>query len=592
MRNVADGIIERAQAWGVERIFGYAGDGVDPLLGALRRREGEIELITARHEEMAAFMATGHAKYTGEVGVCLATQGPGGVHLLTGLYDAKLDGKPVVAIVGHVVTTALGSGYQQEVELPTLLKDVCSSYVGELVSPEQLDQVVDDAFRTALATSSPTCIIVPHDIQQAELPDIEHAHGIVPSAPVTAVPRVLAREDDLDRAAEVLNAGQRIALLVGQGAQHAAADVEEIAERLGAGVTTSLLGKPFVDESLPYMCGTMGHLGTTASADLMAGCDTLLIVGSNDPWTEFYPAPGQARAVQIDLSAAQLGRKYPIEVGLAGDAAETLRALLPRLEPATDRAWRGEVEQMVSSWRRIRAERSAEVTEPMNPQSVVAALTEHLPSQAQVSVDVGSVVYWYARHLQLPPGVPAHLSSTLASMGSGLPYGLAAKFAAPHRPVVALCGDGAMQMNGNSELITLAHHWRSWSDPRFVVLVLHNRDLAEVSWEQREMEGEPRFPTSQEVPWFPYAEYARLLGLEGIRIEHAEQIGEAWQEALSAERPVLIEAVVDPDTPLLPPRSPQQKVDTMLSALDQEGADATAAALRRHRAQEADAGAE
>ena len=587
MRTVADGIIERAEAWGVQRIFGYAGDGVDPLLGALRRREGEVELITARHEEMAAFMATGHAKYTGEVGVCLATQGPGAVHLLTGLYDAKLDSKPVVAIVGHVVTSALGSGYQQEVELPTLFKDVCSSYVGELVTPEQLDQVVDDAFRTALATSSPTCIIVPHDVQQAELPEVEHAHGIVPSAPVTAAPRVLPREADLERAAEVLNAGERIALLVGQGAQHAADEVEQIAERLGAGVTTSLLGKPFVDETLPFMCGTMGHLGTTASADLMAGCDTLLIVGSNDPWTEFYPAPGQARAVQIDLSSAQLGRKYPIEVGLAGDAAETLRALLPLLEPASDRTWRGEVEKMVSSWRELRAERSAEVTAPMNPQSVIAALSEHLPAQAQVSVDVGSVVYWYARHLELPRGVPAHLSSTLASMGSGLPYGLAAKFAAPHRPVVALCGDGAMQMNGNSELITLAHHWRAWDDPRFVVLVLHNRDLAEVSWEQREMEGEPRFATSQEVPWFPYAEYACLLGLDGFRIERAEQIDEAWQRALTAERPVVIEAVVDPDSPLLPPRTPEQKMETMLDALEQEGAEDTAAALRRHREQEA-----
>lgn len=586
MRNVADGIIERARMWGVERIFGYAGDGVDPLLGAMRRRQDEIGLVTARHEEMAAFMAVGHAKYTGEVGVCLATQGPGAVHVLNGLYDAKLDSKPVVAIVGHVVASALGSGYQQEVELPTLFKDVCSSYVGELVAPEQLDQVVDDAFRTALATSSPTCLIVPHDIQQAELPELEHAHGIVPSAPVSAAPRVIPREGDLDRAAELLNAGERVALLVGQGAQHASVEVEQVADRLGAGVTTSLLGKPFVDESLPYMCGTMGHLGTTASADLMAGCDTLLIVGSNDPWTEFYPAPGQARAVQIDLSPAQLGRKHPVEVGLAGDTTETLRALLPRLEPA-ERSWRTEVEQMVRAWRRLRAERSAEATAPMNPQGVIAALSTHLPSDAQVSVDVGSVVYWYARHLELPPGVPAHLSSTLASMGSGLPYGLAAKLAAPDRPVIALCGDGAMQMNGISELITLAHRWRAWEDPRFVVLVLHNGDLAEVSWEQREMEGEPRFATSQEVPAFPYADYARLLGLEGLRIERAEEIDEAWRQALSAQRPVVIEAVVDPDSPLLPPRTPAQKMETMLSALEQEGAEDTAAALRHHREQEA-----
>lgn len=586
MRNVADGIIERVEAWGVQRIFGYGGDGVNPLLGALRRRQDDIELVTARHEEMSAFMATGHAKYTGEVGVCLATQGPGAVHLLNGLYDAKLDGKPVVAIVGHVVTTALGSGYQQEVELPTLFKDVCGSYVGELVTPEQLDQVVDDAFRTALATSSPTCIIVPHDIQQAELPEMEHAHGVVPSAPVIAVPRILPTDADLDRAAEVLNAGQRVALLVGQGAQHASAEVTEVAELLGAGVTTSLLGKPFVDESLPFMCGTMGHLGTTASADLMADCDTLLIIGSNDPWTEFYPAPGQARAVQIDISPAQLGRKYPVEVGVAGDAGETLRALLPRLR-RSDLLWRQQVEEMVRTWREIRAQRCAEVTVPMNPQSVVAALSTHLPADAQVAVDVGSVVYWYARYLELPVGVPAHLSSTLASMGSGLPYALAAKFAAPDRPAIALCGDGAMQMNGNSELITLAHHWRDWPDPRFVVLVLNNEDLAEVSWEQREMEGDPRFLTSQHVPRFPYADYARLLGLEGLRIERPEQINNAWETALSADRPMVIEAVVDPATPLLPPRTPEQKTEKMFTALEQEGNEDAAEKLQRQRDQEA-----
>lgn len=585
MRNVADAIVDRVRAWGVQRIFGYAGDGVDPLLGALHRQQDAVELVTTRHEEMAAFMATGHAKYTGEVGVCLATQGPGAVHLLTGLYDAKLDRKPVVAIVGHVVTSALGSGYQQEVELPTLFKDVCSSYVGELVSPEQLDQVVDDAFRTALATSSPTCIIVPHDVQQAEAPELEHAHGIVPSAPVVAVPRVVPVDADLDRAAEVLSAGQRVALLVGQGAQHATAEVREVAELLGAGVTTSLLGKPLVDESLPYMCGTMGHLGTTASADLMAQCDTLLIVGSDDPWTEYYPAPDQARAVQIDLSAAQLGRKYPIEVGLAGDAAETLRALLPRLQ-RSDRPWRGQVGSMVESWRLLRAERAAEVTEPMNPQTVIAELSRHLPGDAQVAVDVGSVVYWYARHLDLPVGVPAHLSSTLASMGSGLPYGLAAKLAAPERPVVALCGDGAMQMSGNSELITLAHRWRDWADPRFVVLVLNNGELTEVTWEQREMEGDPRFPTSQEVPPFPYADYARLLGLDALRIGRAEDLGAAWEQALTADRPTLIEAVVDPESPLLPPRAPEQKIEKLLDGLAQEDDAATAEKVQRHHQQE------
>jgi pyruvate dehydrogenase (quinone) len=585
MGNVADGIVRRLRQWGVERVFGYAGDGVDPLLASLHRAERDIEFVSARHEEMAAFMATGHAKYTGEVGVCLATQGPGAVHLLAGLYDAKLDGKAVVAIVGQVLTTAQGSGYQQEVELPTLFKDVCAQYVQQLTAPEQLEAVVDNAFRTAIATSSPTCVIVPHDIQQAEVPATKHTHGVVPSAPVTAVPRVLPNEEDLDRAAELLNAGNRVALLVGQGAHGAVPEIEQLAERLGAGVATSLLGKPVLDESLPYACGVMGHLGTTAATDLMAGCDTLLILGSNDPWTEFYPAPGQARAVQIDLEARNLGAKYPVEVALAGDATETLRALLPRLQHS-DTPWRAQVQGMVAAWRQVAQRRRAEPADPLNPRAVVAALSAHLPADAQVAVDVGSVVYWYARFLRLPPGVPAHLSSTLACMGSAMPYGLAAKLARPDRPVVALAGDGAMQMSGNTELVTLAHRWRDWPDPRFVVLVLANRDLAEVSWEQREMEGDARFPASQDVPAFPWAEHARLLGLRGFRIDRPEEIDQAWSDALAADRPTVIEAVVDPDTPLLPPRAAPEKVEKMLDGLAQEGNEAAARQLRRQRDQE------
>lgn len=587
MGNVADGIVDRLRAWGTHRVFGYAGDGVDPLLAALARVQEDIEFVSARHEEMAAFMATGHAKYTGQVGVCLATQGPGAVHLLAGLYDAKLDSKPVVAIVGHVVTTAQGSGYQQEVELPTLFKDVCAQYVHTLSTPEQLEAVLDNAFRTAIATSSPTCVVVPHDIQQAEVPDKAHAHGIVPSAPITGLPRVMPAEEDLDRAARLLNSGDRVALLVGQGAAGAAPEVARVVERLGAGVATSLLGKPVVDESLPWTCGVMGHLGTTAAADLMAGCDTLLIVGSNDPWTEFYPAPGQARAVQIDANARNLGAKYPVEVALAGDATETLRALLPRLT-GSERPWRREVEDMVTTWRRVAQARCAEPAQPLNPQAVVAALSEHLPTDAQVAVDVGSVVYWYARFLRLPPGVPAHLSSTLACMGSAMPYGLAAKLARSDRPVVALAGDGAMQMSGNAELITLASRWRDWADPRFVVLVLHNGDLAEVSWEQREMEGDPRFPASQDVPPFPFADYARMLGLEGIRIDCPEDIDDAWTTALTADRPTVLEAVVDPDTPLLPPRAAASQVEQMLTGLAQEGNDRAAEQLRTQHAHEED----
>lgn len=585
MSNVADGIVDRLRAWGVDRVFGYAGDGIDPILASLSRRRDEIELVSTRHEEAAAFMATGHAKYTGEVGVCLATQGPGAVHLLAGLYDAKLDSKPVVAIVGDVVTTARGSGYQQEVALPTLFKDVCAQYVQEVTAPEQLGAVLDNAFRTAIATSSPTCVIVPHDVQQAPWPEVPHEHGMVPTVPAIAAARILPTDDDLDRAAQLLNAGERVTLLVGQGARGAAAEVHLVAERLGAGATTSLLGKPLVDESRPYACGVMGHLGTTAAADAMAACDTLLIIGSNDPWTEFYPAPGQARAVQIDIQARNLGAKHPVEVPLAGDAAETLRMLLPRLE-ARERPWRHEVAAAVEDWRRIATARCVERTERVNPQAVVAGLSDRLPADAQVAVDVGSVVYWYARHLRLPSGVDAHLSSTLACMGSAMPYGLAAKLARPDRAVVALAGDGAMQMSGNAELVTLAHRWRGWSDPRFVVLVLKNGDLAEVSWEQREMEGDPRFADSQDVPDFSWVGYAELLGLRGIRLERDDDIDEAWASAIAADRPVVIEAVVDPATPLLPPRASAEKVESMLAGLEQERGEAAAAQLRRQRSQE------
>ncbi|RJK96433.1 thiamine pyrophosphate-requiring protein [Vallicoccus soli] len=585
---VADALVARLRAWGVQRVFGYAGDGIDPLLAAFHRGGGDPALVTARHEEMAAFMATGHAKYTGEVGVCLSTQGPGAVHLLTGLYDAKLDRKPVVAVVGQVVTTALGSGYLQEVDLHTLFKDVCGQYVQTVLAPEQLDHVLDAAFRTAIATSSPTCVIVPHDVQRAELPEEPpHGHGVVLTSAVTGTPRVLPQEQDLRRAAEVLGAGERVALLVGQGARGAEAEVLAVADRLGAGLCTSLLGKPLLDEGLPRHCGVMGHLGTTASADLMGGCDTLLIVGSNDPWTEFYPVPGQARCVQVDVAARNVGAKHPVDAALVGDAREALSALLPLLPDRSGGAWAGEVEGYVRRWHAVREERAARDAVPLDPQRVVDALSRRLPADVQVAVDVGSVTYWYARHLRLPPRAPAHLSSTLASMGSAMPYGVAAKLADPSRPVVAMAGDGAMQMNGLLELITVAHRWREWADPRFVVLVLHNGDLSEVSWEQREMEGDPRYPVSQEVPPFPYAGYAELLGLRGVRVDAPGGVDAAVEEALAADRPCVLEAVVDPDVPVLAPRRPGEEVEQVLSALGQEpGGEHGAGLLREQHAQE------
>lgn len=578
----ADFLVRHLTAWRVDRIFGYSGDGINPLLGALRRAGGPA-FVQARHEEAAAFMAVAHAKYTGGVGVVTATQGPGAVHLLNGLYDARMDSVPVVALVGQQSQTVLGSAYQQEIDLLSLFKDVASEFRQQVAGLEQLPMVLDRAFKTALATRSPAVVILPHDVQQAPAPRTPHEHGVVPSSPMWSMGCVSPRETDLHDAAAVLNAGRKIAVLVGQGAAHAQQEVLAVTERLGAGITTSLLGKPYVDESLPHATGTMGHLGTTASAHLLGNCDTLLIIGSNDPWTEYYPAPGQARAVQIDIDPKAIGNRYPVEVALNGDAAETLTALLVLLHGQQDHSWRREVEEQVRRWHRIATERALVPARPVNPERVVHELDAVLPGDAQVAVDVGSCVYWYARQLRLPRGVPAHLSSTLGCMGAGVPYGIAAKLAHPRRPVVVLAGDGAMQMAGLAELVTVAKLWRSWPDPRFVVCVLSNRDLAEVSWEQREMEGEPRFEDSQALPDVDFAAHARLLGLDGVRVADPESLADAWRRAFAADRPFVLDVVTDPDVPLLPPfPAGEAKLDPMQTALAGKPESGAAALLQRY----------
>ena len=572
-RLVADVIVERLQAWGVDRIFGYSGDGINTVLGALRR-SGSPEFVQARHEENAAFMAVGHAKYTGQPGVMLSTQGPGAVHLLNGLYDAKMDSVPVVAIIGQQSRSVLGSAYMQEIDLLNLTRDVASSFRQQVNSPEQLPLVLDRAFKAALADRAPAVVIIPHDVQQAPAPELDQEHGIVTSAPVWSPPNLVPAPADLEAAAAVINDGSRVAFLVGQGARGAWPQVKALAEKTGAGITTSLMGKPYVDESHPLAAGVMGHLGTSASGYVLGECDTLVIIGSNDPWTEFYPPPGAARAVQIDVDAAAIGNRYPVEVAVTGDAAAALEGLLPLVTERSGSGWRTAVETAVQDWHQLAAERAATPANPVNPELAVRELSSRLPDNAQVAVDVGSSVYWYARQLRLPAGVPAHLSSTLASMGCSIPYGLAAKLAAPDRPVVALSGDGAMQMAGLSELITVSRLWPRWADPRFVLMVLNNRELAEVTWEQREMEGDPRFEQSQALPDFSYARYAELLGLQGIRVEDPAQIGPAWDAALDADRPVLIEVLSDPDVPLLPPfPAGRSKGQDMMEALEKEGPD-------------------
>lgn len=550
---VADLVVDRLVEWDVERVYGYAGDGSNPLLGALRRADVAPRFMRARHEESAAFMAVADAKFSGGVGVVNSTQGPGAVHLLNGLYDAKLDSVPVVALVAQQHTSVLGSDYQQEIDLASVFDDVAGPFLQTVASSEQMPMVLDRAFRSALTHNAPVVVIIPHDVQNAPDPDLGQQHGEVVTSPEWTHGVTAPRDDDVARAVEILDAGQRIAILAGRGVVHSERELMELAERLDAGITMSLLGKQYVDESSPLVGGTMGHLGTTASGRILQNCDTLLIVGSNDPWTEFYPAPGQARAVQIDLDPAMLANRYPVEVGLVGDAGPAMRALTERVAQRDRSAWRADVEKWVGQWHEISRERAEVSAWPLNPELVARRLAEHMPHDSRLAVDVGSAVYHYVRQMFLPTRVPAHLSSTLASMGCGIPYAVAAKVTAPSRPVVVLAGDGAMQMLGINELITVAESWPGWDDPRMVIVVLRNGDLAEVSWEQREAEQQPRFVPSQDVPSFDMAGYAELLGLNGLRVEETGQIDEAMDAAFAADRPTVVEAVSDPDVPLLPP---------------------------------------
>jgi pyruvate dehydrogenase (quinone) len=569
MPKVSDFLISRLAEWGVDRIYGYPGDGINGIMGALGRAGDDgPRFVQVRHEEMAAFMACGHAKFTGRPGVCLATSGPGAIHLLNGLYDARMDHQPVVAIVGQQALSALGGDYQQEVDLQTLFKDVAREYLQMASSPDQLRHLVDRAMRIAIAERTVTCLIVPNDVQELDAVETPpRAHGMLHSGLGYTTPTIAPQDDDLRRAAEILNSGERVAMLVGAGALHATDEVVETAERLGAGVAKALLGKAAVPDDLPFVTGSIGLLGTKPSWDMMQSCDTLLMVGSSFPYSEFLPKEGQARGVQIDIDGRMLGMRYPMELNLVGDSRATLRALLPLLAQKSDRRWRDTIETNVSDWWHLLEQRATQVADPVNPQRVFWELSRQLPDGAILTSDSGSAANWFARDLKLRRGMMASLSGNLATMGPGVPYAIAAKFAYPDRPVIALVGDGAMQMNGINELITIAKYWREWSDPRLVVMVLNNRDLNQVTWEQRAMEGDPKFEASQDLPDFPYAEFARMAGLEGVRVERPDQIVDAWQEALSSDRPFLLEAVTDPSVPPIPPHITLKQAKAMMFAL-------------------------
>ena len=565
---VSDFFWKRLSAWGVRRIFGYPGDGINGLVGALDRARDKLDFVQVRHEEMAAFMACGHAKFTGDLGVCLATSGPGAIHLLNGLYDAQMDHQPVLAIVGQQARTALGGQYQQEVDLLSLFKDVAGEYVHMATEPAQVRQLIDRAVRIAKAERCVTCIIMPNDVQEMDAVESPpQKHGAILTGIGYEAPEVIPAMKDLERAARLLNEGKKVAMLVGAGALHATDEVIETADKLGAGVAKALLGKAALPDDLPFVTGSIGLLGTRPSYEMMTACDTLFMIGSRFPYTEFLPEEGQARGVQIDLDPRMVSMRYPMEVNLIGDSAATLRKLLPLLERKPDRSWRETIEKNVKSWWEVLQNRAMHDANPLNPQRVFWELSPKLPEKCIIACDTGSGTNWYARDVKIRRGMMASVSGSLATMGPGMPYAIAAKFAYPDRPVLALVGEGALQMNGMNELITVAKYWHKWSDPRFVVLALNNRDLNQVTWEMRAQAGDPKFDASQDVPDFRYSKYAEQLGFKGIFVDRPDQVAQAWADAFAADRPVVLEAVTDPDVPPLPPHITLEQAQAFASTL-------------------------
>lgn len=574
-QTVADFLLDRLRAWGVRHVFAYPGDGINAVLAAWGRADDNPQFVQSRHEEMSAFEAVGYAKFSGRFGVCMATSGPGAVHLLNGLYDAKLDHVPVVAIVGQTNRSAMGGSYQQEIDLLSLYKDVASDYVQMVTVPEQLPNVLDRAIRTAVARRAPTALIIPADVQELDYRPPQHAFKMVPSSLGVDWPAITADDATIRRAADILNAGTRVAMLVGNGARGAAEELAEVADLLGAGAAKALLGKDVLSDELPWVTGSIGLLGTRPSYEMMRDCDTLLTVGSSFPYTQFLPEFGQAHSVQIDVDPTLIGMRYPYEVNVVADAKSALRALIPHLQHKSDRSWRDTIESTVTRWWQTMEMEAAVHTDRVNPLRLFAELSPHLPDDAIVTADSGSAANWYARQLRFRPGIRGSLSGTLATMGPGVPYAIGAKFAHPDRPAIAFVGDGAMQMNGMAELITIKHYYEQWADPRLIVAILHNNDLNQVTWEMRAMEGAPKFAASQTLPDVDFAGFAAGLGLAAHTVRRGDELTDAWRSALSADRPTVLDVHTDPNMPPIPPHATLEQAKATVSAVLKGDEDST-----------------
>jgi pyruvate dehydrogenase (quinone) len=585
-KTAADNLCERLIEWDIDTVYGFPGDGINGILGALRRHENELRFVQTRHEEMAAFMACGHAKFTGNVAVCMATSGPGAIHLLNGLYDAKLDHQPVVAIVGQTFVRAIGGDFQQEVKLLQLYSDVASSFCEQANDPSSIRHLTDRALRIALTERTVTCVIVPADVQDMDAVEEQpHETHTVHSGVGYWPGRRIPQQEQLQQAADILNAGERVAMLVGQGALHATDEVIAVADTLGAGIAKALLGKAAVPDDVPYCTGSIGLLGTKPSWDMMQNADTLLMVGSSFPYSEFLPKTGQVKAVQIDLLGRMLSIRYPMDLALEGDSRESLKELLPLLRRKDDRSWQEEIKGNVADWWRLMDEQSepADRDGRVRPQGLFAALSRQLPDNAILSSDSGSAANWYARQIRIRRGMKAMLSGNLATMVPGVPYAIAAKFAYPERVSIAMVGDGAMQMGGMAEMLTATKYYKTWADPRMVILVLTNEDLNQVTWEQRVMEGDPQFKASQEIPYVDYAAWAEMIGLIGIKVAKADQIEDAWRAALSADRPVIISALTDPNEAPLPPHITFEQAEAFAKSVAKDPESGLAGAIESIR---------
>jgi pyruvate dehydrogenase (quinone) len=568
---VSDLVLQRLVEWGVHTVYGYPGDGINGLFGAFRRASSDTRaprFIQARHEETAALMASGHAKLTGDLGVCVAPSGPGAIHLLNGLYDAKLDHAPVLAIVGQTD--------QDQVNLPALFENVAHEHVHVPMDRTEVRRLVDRAIRDALAERTVSCLILRQDLQELEAEaSAESADG---PARFTR-PLVVPPPEDLDAAASLLHAGRRPAMLIGAGARGAEAEVLAMADILGAGIAKALLARDIVPDDLPFVTGALGLLGTKPSWELMQRCDSLLIVGSSFPYAEFLPK--RARSVQIDIDAERIGLHYTTELNLVGDAKATLAALLARLvkNPEAQR-WRGEIAGWTHAWNHLLEQHALVEGNPINPERVFWALSSRLPDKCVITADSGTVTGWWARDLALRPGMRATVSGGLATMGCAIPYAIAAKLAYPDRPVVACVGDGAMQMNGMNELLTAMRYAAEWQDPRFIVLVLDNSELASVTWQMRVMDGEPKYSAAEDLPRFDYAAFAELAGFRGIRVQHRSQIEAAWDDALSSDGPVLIDVITDPNLVPLPPHVDLKELEALGISLLRSGSEERSSVLK------------